>query len=82
MSYLAEIQQHAQEIKKLPTATRNLVIDALRVRAMDFVTDRLHSDLGDMTADVIRELIPSADTNMLFDPSLYADPALEAEARA
>lgn len=73
MSYSDDIRMHAQEIKKLRAPTRNMVIDALRVRSMDFVTDRLHSDAGDETADVIRELVPHADDSNVFSADDYQE---------
>lgn len=63
--------RHAYVIRALPDDTRELVADALRVRAMDFVGDRLHSDHGDLAADVIRALVPDADTSNAFDPDNY-----------
>jgi hypothetical protein len=63
--------RHAYAIRALPDDTRELVADALRVRAMDVVGDRLHSDHGDLAADVIRVLDPDADASNAFDPDNY-----------
>jgi hypothetical protein len=63
--------RHAHAIRALPDDTRELVADALRVRAMDVVGDRLHSDHGDLAADVIRVLDPDADASNAFDPDNY-----------
>lgn len=65
---------HAAAILTLPDETQALVRDALRVRAMDFVADRLDSEAGDEAADVYRELGRYrhwADGVRPFDPDLY-----------
>lgn len=64
---------HAKAIQALPPATRALVLDALRVRAMDFVADRLESgpDYSDEAADVYRKLVPDADKRNAFDPERF-----------
>ena len=61
---------HARDINKLPSETRAIVLDALRVRAMDFVGDRLASDGGDEAADIYRDL--AGEDEYTFDPEHYA----------
>lgn len=67
---------HADAIRTLPPETRNIVIDALCVRAMDFVADGLtQSDAGaDQAADIIRQLIDPFEKRPLFEPAYYPTP--------
>lgn len=67
------IAEQAMHISGLPPETREIVLDALRVRAMDFVQDRLrHNDgAADEAADIYRILDPGADSNDAFDPNVY-----------
>jgi hypothetical protein len=63
---------HARAIAKLPERTREVVLNAIRVRAMDFVTDRLDDDvMSDDCADIYRATFPDADAAMAFDPEHY-----------
>lgn len=63
----------ASEIAGLSAMTREIIMDALRVRAMDFVQDRLRYGDGaaDLAADLYRELDPGADDNNAFAPDTY-----------
>lgn len=72
--FLTAVIHHASEIRKLPDDTREFVADALRVRAMDFVEQRLQTSgaTADMAADVVRALVPNADAQDAFDPEAYA----------
>ncbi len=64
--------QHYEAIAALPVHTRDLVIDALRVRAMDFVGDRLNDDNGDQAADIYRAFYGSTEErDQPFDPDRY-----------
>ncbi len=59
--------QHADAIRTLPSDTQKIVIEALRVMAMDFVVDRTGQDaLSDLSADISRELNPDVD----FSPEI------------
>lgn len=74
----------SNEIRRLSPATRAVVIDALRVRAMDFVEDRLDPQDGssadlalsaDLAADLHRALVPQPYNQPeidWFDPDLYS----------
>lgn len=66
------IDSHAEAISGLPTATRELVLDALRVRAMDFVSDCIGGDAyADECADVVRRFVDEDDDRAIFDPDMY-----------
>lgn len=61
-------------LRGVAPGVREIVLDALRVRAMDFVGDRLHSDGGDEAADLYRALVPGTDDDTappVFDPDHY-----------
>jgi hypothetical protein len=66
--------QHAEAIRGLPVETRAVVTDALRVRAMDFVADRVDNDgAADLAADVCRVLMPKKLVNSnYFSPDHHA----------
>jgi hypothetical protein len=67
--------QHAEAIRGLPVETRAVVTDALRVRAMDFVADRVDNDgAADLAADVCRVLMPeeARDDSNYFSPDHHA----------
>lgn len=68
---MSDIRHHAGAIACLPEATRELVIDALRVRAMDFVGDRLNDDGGDEAADICRALTGRGEGDDYFNPDAY-----------
>jgi hypothetical protein len=72
-TYDMELDDFARPIASLPHATREIVLDALRVRGMDFVQDRLKLNDGaaDLAADIYRHLDPGADSNGAFDPNAY-----------
>lgn len=71
---------HALALAGLPEGTRLVVLDALRVRAMDAVADTLEARAGgatdglaDLAADVYRASVPHADQRAAFDPARYLD---------
>lgn len=68
-------EDHANEIMEwLDDETREIVLDALRVRAMDFVNDRLKTDgEGDLAADIYRYAVPWSDEDRAFDPATYTE---------
>lgn len=68
-----EIRELASAISGLPEGARTLVTEALRVRGMDFVQERLMEDewLADKAADVYRALVPDADKRLDFDPDRH-----------
>jgi hypothetical protein len=74
-TFLTAVMTHSQAIRQLPDETREFVVDALRVRAMDFVEQRLQQSgaTADMAADVVRALVPNADASDAFDPEAYAE---------
>jgi hypothetical protein len=72
-------QQHADYLfHNVPSETLELVADALRVRAMDFVADRLRDGdtrVGDEAADTYRALEALGVVERLdlpFNPDFYA----------
>ncbi len=74
-TYEEEIGEHADQIEALSGDTRDIVLDALRVRAMDFVADRLSEDrMGDYVADIYRRWFESHEAEMEaqpFNPDTY-----------
>lgn len=67
------IDQHVSALNALPDDTRAIVLDALRVRAMDFVGDRLWSDAGDDAEDIYRAIVKPDEAEQPFNPDAYSD---------
>lgn len=78
-------KDHAAAIAVLPIETIAVVLDALCVRAMDFVADRIDDDgASDLAADIVRELLyadmePRGEAG-IFDPDHYRATLVELRA--
>lgn len=73
---MTNAESHAEMLDALPCDTRAIVLDALKVRAMDFVADRINAEGGDEAADIyrayVRRIKPGdPDDAMPFDPNRY-----------
>lgn len=76
--------EHAAALTVLPDETLAIVLDALCVRGMDFVADRISDDgMSDLAADIARELLfgDGDEPAAIFDPDHHAD-ALRALGRS
>lgn len=73
----ADTDSDVRALRALSPSLFSVVSDALRVRGMDFVQDRLNRNDGmaDEAADLYRQIVPpvveSATEGQIFDPNAY-----------